>query len=206
MRRIHVAFVATAVLLATCAIVSRAQDTKPAADTGAFKDKLEVCNSCHGEKGVAEMEGVPNLAAQPDLFIEWQLVYFRGETRMNDIMTPAARDLTDQDIRDLGAYFPALPPPPGATEADADPALTKAGGKLANDRHCAQCHKDDFSGQGEIPRLAGQREDAIIKALHDYQHGARRGRGNVIMPEIAYSLNDDDIKALAHFMSRQPAK
>ena len=57
-----------------------------------------------------------------------------------------------------------------------------------------------------IPRLAGQREEFIVKALHDYQHGARRGRGNVIMPEIAYSLNDDDISALAHFMSRQSGK
>jgi cytochrome c553 len=62
---------------------------------------------------------------------------------------------------------------------------------------------ETFVGQGEIPRLAGQRAEAIVKALHDYQHGARRGRGNVIMPEIAYSLDEDEIKALAHFMSRQ---
>ena len=62
-----------------------------------------------------------------------------------------------------------------------------------------------FAGQDEIPRLAGQRQETIVKALHDYQHGARRGRGNVIMPEIAYSLDEDDIKSIAHFMSRQGA-
>jgi cytochrome c553 len=50
--------------------------------------------------------------------------------------------------------------------------------------------------------LAGQRQETIVKALHDYQHGARRGRGNVIMPEIAYSLDEDDVKSIAHFMSR----
>ena len=59
-----------------------------------------------------------------------------------------------------------------------------------------------FAGPGEIPRLAGQRQETIVKALHDYQHGARRGRGNVIMPEMAYSLDEDDIKSIAHFMSR----
>jgi cytochrome c553 len=63
-----------------------------------------------------------------------------------------------------------------------------------------------FVGQGEIGRLAGRREEAIVKALHDYQHGERRGRGNVIMPEIAYSMTEDDIKAVAHLVSRQPGK
>lgn len=183
---------------------SRAEDSKSAADT-AFKDKLEVCSGCHGPVGVSQIEGVPNLAGQPDLFTEWQLVYFRGETRMNEQMTPQAKDLIDSDIRDMGAYYLTLPPPT-PTGPDSDPALTQTGGKLANERHCAQCHTQTFAGQSEVPRLAGQREEFLVKALHDYQHGARRGRGNVIMPEIAYSLNDDDIKALAHFMSRQPGK
>jgi cytochrome c553 len=183
--------------------------TARAEDTGitsqAFKDKLEICGACHDPTGVAKMEGVPNLAAAPDLFVEWQLVYFRGETRKNDMMTPAAKDLTDQDIRNFGAYFLTLAAP-DPSEPDSDRALTAAGAKIAEDRHCAQCHLDNLAGQGETPRLAGQREDYIVKALHDYQQGARRGRGNVIMPEIAYSLNEDDIKALAHFMSRQRPK
>ncbi|HWF08523.1 MAG TPA: hypothetical protein VG297_08660 [Bryobacteraceae bacterium] len=41
--------------------------------------------------------------------------------------------------------------------------------------------------------------------LHNYRQGARRGRGNVMMPEIAYSTDGDDIKAIAHLMSRQRA-
>ena len=171
----------------------------------AFKEKLEICGACHGAAGVSGMEGVPNIAAEPDLFTEWQLVYFRGETRKNDMMTPAAKDLTDQDIRDLGAYYLSLSPA-SPSGPDGDPALTAAGAKLEADRHCNQCHLDNFSGQGETPRLAAQREEYIVKALHDYQQGARRGRGNVIMPEIAYSLSDDDIRALAHFMSRQAPK
>ena len=184
---------------------SRAEDAKPAAEDGALKDKIEICSGCHGPGGVSQTDGVPNLAGEPDLFFEWQLVYFRGETRVNELMTPAAKDLADDDIRNLGAYFLTLPPAAPAG-ADSDPALTEAGGKLANERHCAQCHTQTFAGQGEVPRLAGQREEFIVKALHDYQHGARRGRGNVIMPEIAYSLDEDEIKAIAHFMSRQTAK
>ena len=171
----------------------------------AFKDKVEVCGACHGPAGIAEMEGVPNIAGQPELFTQWQLVYFRGETRKNDMMTPSAKDLANQDIRDLGTFYLGLAPPT-PPEPDSDPQLTEAGARLEADRHCNQCHLDHFEGQGETPRLAAQREDYIVKALHDYQQGARRGRGNVIMPEIAYSLSDNDIKALAHFMSRQSPK
>jgi cytochrome c553 len=191
--------------LALTAFPIRADDAADAR-AKAFKEKLEVCAACHGEDGVSKLEGVPNLAAEPDFFTEYQLLYFRGETRKNEQMMAVARDLTDDDIRDLGAYYASLPGPTAPTGPDPDPALTKEGAALVKDRHCAQCHLDTFVGQGEIGRLAGQREEAIVQALHDYQHGARRGRGNVIMPEIAYSLNDDEIKALAHFMSRQPGK
>jgi len=120
-------------------------------------------------------------------------------------MTPQAQSLEDNDIRDMGAYF-AILPGPVVTGPDSDPVLTKEGAALVKDRHCAQCHTDTLVGQVEVPRLAGQHEETLIEALHDYQHGARRGRGNVIMPEIAYSLNEDEVKALAHFLSRQPGK
>jgi cytochrome c553 len=182
-----------------------AQNSEPPAPD-LIKDKLVTCLACHGPGGVSQMEGAPNLAAAPDLYIEWQLVYFRGATRKNDMMTPAAADLTDDDIRNFGAYFAALPPPPAPATPDDDPALTKAGAKIVEERHCAQCHTPTFAGGGEAPRLAGQREEYLVKALHDYQHGARRGRGNVIMPEIAYALSEDDVNAIAHFMSRQPQK
>jgi len=204
---ICVAVLCAALTVAT-AVAGAQQATAEAGAPGfkdmSFKDKVGVCAACHGPGGVSEADGVPNLAGEPDLYVEWQLVYFRGDTRKNEAMQPFAHDLTDDDIRQLGAYFVTLPAPPGAAP-DSDPAATQAGAKLATDRHCAQCHTDSFAGQGEIPRLAGQREEVIAKALHDYQHGARRGRGNVIMPEIAYSMSEDDIREVAHFMSVQPA-
>jgi cytochrome c553 len=196
---------ALGVAFALATLPTRADDAG-APRAKALKEKLQLCAACHGEDGVSKMEGVPSLAGEPDFFTEYQLLYFRGETRKNEQMMAVARDLTDDDIRDLGAYYASLPGPPAPTDPDPDPALTKEGTALAKDRHCAQCHLNTFIGQGEIGRLAGQHEEAIVNALHDYQHGARRGRGNVIMPEIAYSLNDDDIKAIAHFMSRQPGK
>ncbi|MET0679208.1 MAG: cytochrome c4, partial [Bradyrhizobium sp.] len=45
-----------------------------AADVAAGKEKAEMCVGCHGENGISQMENTPSLAAQPDQFIQWQLV------------------------------------------------------------------------------------------------------------------------------------
>jgi cytochrome c553 len=51
-----------------------------------------------------------------------------------------------------------------------------------------------------MPRLAGQREDYLIKALRDYKNGARSGDG-AQMAEVVYALSDDDLKAVAHHIA-----
>ena len=61
-----------------------------------------------------------------------------------------------------------------------------------------------MAGKGEMPRLAGQREDYLVKALRDYRSNARRGRGQAVMVEMVSTLTDNDIKLLANYLSRLP--
>ena len=75
---------------------------------------------------------------------------------------------------------------------------------LIGPRRCANCHDDTMAGKGEMPRLAGQREDFLIKALRDYRSNARRGRGQAVMVEIVATLSENDIKILAEYLSRLP--
>ena len=82
-----------------------------AADIAAGKEKAELCVGCHGEGGISQMENIPSLAAQPDLFIQWQIVFFRAGTRKNEQMQPIVEQLNNEDIRNLGAYFASLEPP-----------------------------------------------------------------------------------------------
>ena len=79
-----------------------------AADIAAGKEKAELCVGCHGEDGISQMENIPSLAAQPDLFIQWQLVFFRAGTRKNEQMQPIVEQLNNEDIRNLGAYYASL--------------------------------------------------------------------------------------------------
>src|SRR5436190_6758557 len=112
-----------------------------AADIAAGKEKAELCIGCHGENGVSQMENMPSLAGQLDQVIQWQLVYFRAGARKNEQMQPLAEQLSNEDIRNLGAYFASLPPPKPAE--DKDPDLSKKGAQAAAGRRCASCHTDN---------------------------------------------------------------
>jgi len=184
------------VLLATLPAAAFAQAT-PKAPASA-----QVCVSCHGPKGISFVVGTPSLAGQPDIFTQYQLVFMRDGQREPGTMKPFVRNLTDENIRELGAYYAALPPPPAQkAPGEVDEARVQA---LMGPRRCGSCHKEDFSGQGESARLAGQRADYLAKSLADFKAGARRGRGMAAMMEVAVTLQDDEIKMIAIWLARKP--
>lgn len=170
-----------------------------AADIAAGKAKAELCIGCHGENGISQMEKIPSLAGQLDQVIQWQLVYFRAGARKNEQMQPLVEQLSNEDIRNLGAYYASLPPPKPAP--DDDPDLSKKGAQAAAGRRCASCHLDTYAGTKAAARLAGQREDYLLKALHDYKSGARKGGGPAAMAEVAFPLHEEEIAALAHYLA-----
>ena len=168
-----------------------------------MREKLDACAACHGENGVSPNQDVPSLAAQPDIFTQWQLVYMRDGTRKVEAMEEVVKNMTDSDIRFYGSYFASLPPPvpEHSRPAEAESAEVI---NLMKPRRCANCHDEAMAGKGEMPRLAGQREDYLVKALRDYRSNARRGRGQAAMVEMVSTLTDNDIKLLANYLSRLP--
>src|SRR6201991_1126760 len=158
-----------------------------AADLAAGKEKAELCAGCHGENGISQTENIPSLAGQPDQFIQWQLVYFRAGARKNEQMQPIIQEITNEDIRNLGAYFSSLAPPKN-DKPDDDPELSKKGAQSAAGRRCASCHLDNYAGTKGVARLAGQREDYLLKALRDYKTGQRSG-AQAGLAEVAVSVH-----------------
>ena len=175
-----------------------------AADAGAGKAKAEGCASCHGENGISQIDNTPSLAGQPDGFIQWQLVFFRSGVRKNEVMSPIAEQLSNDDIRDLGAYFASLKPadPSSDKGPDSQPELTEAGKNAAAAGRCASCHGQGFAGSKGTARIAGQREEYLVKALQDFKSGARSSGGVAAMAEVAYPLSEQEILALAHYLAR----
>ena len=176
-------------------------------DPVAGKAKAEVCLSCHGEQGISEMPGIPSLAGQRDQFLEWQLVFFRSGRRKNELMSPMAADLTDDDVKNLGAFFASLPSPATMPPVhDDNPALHDQGAKVAEAHHCSTCHMDNFTGKAAAASLAHQREDYLVKALSDYRSEARPSTGVAAMTEAAAGLSDAEIAALAHYLATVTVK
>ena len=172
-----------------------------AADVAAGKAKAaEVCGACHGENGISQTENIPSLAGQLDQYIQWQLVYFRAGSRKNEQMQPVVEQLNNEDIRNLGAYFASLAPPKAA-QPDDNPDLSAKGKQAAVGRRCASCHTDSFAGTKAVARIADQREEYLVKALHDYKTGVRSGGGQAAMADVAYPLNEEEITALAHYLA-----
>ena len=188
------------VILATVpalAIPARAQGSPPVTPPAI----AQTCVACHGAKGISTIKGTPSLAGQPDIFTQYQLVFMRDGQRKVPVMQAIVKNMTDENIRDLGAYYAALPPPPAGAKGDVDVDKVTA---LLTSRHCDSCHKADFSGQGESARLAGQRPDYLIKALSDFRAGLRRGRGMGAMMEVSVTLHDEDIAMIAAYLAGKP--
>ena len=182
-------------------LVSLASGASAAGDVEAGRARAQACAGCHGEHGVSTLPGAPSLAGQTDQFLQWQLVFFRSGRRENPLMSPMAAELSDEEIRNLGAYFASLPKFGPPDPVSVDPALRARGQEVASKHNCANCHMDDFHGKNAAANVADQREDYLAKALADYRSAARPSTGVAAMTEAAAGLSDDDIKALAHFLA-----
>jgi cytochrome c553 len=190
------------VLALSLALTSGATAVR-AADAVAKPEKAEVCLACHGVDGVSQIPGTPSLVGQPDRFIQWELVFFRSGRRHDPIMEPIASTLSDEDVRSLGAYIASLPVPKLPVPPDSAPDETAGGAGLVKQGNCAACHGETFEGLQAAPRLAGQREEYIVKALKDFRSGGRPSMGLAAMTEVAAHMSDENIDAVAHFLARQ---
>src|SRR6195256_4650472 len=164
----------------------------------------QTCTACHGAKGISSTRNTPSLAGQPDIFTQYQLVFMRDGGRQPGVMQAVVKNLTDDNIRDLGAYYAALPPPPALASKSEIAIDTEKVTGLLTSRHCDSCHKPDFAGQGESARLAGQRPEYLKKALIDFRTGVRRGRGMGAMIEVSVTLHEQEIDMIAAYLARKP--
>jgi cytochrome c553 len=188
-------------LLAAVAALCLSAAPLAAADIEAGRQRAETCLVCHGADGITADPSIPSLAGQRERYLQWQLVFFRSGRRANPIMGPLAADLTDEELRNLGAYFASLPRanPPAGTP---DPALHEKGKQAAARHRCASCHQDDYGGSQAAPAVAHQTRVYTAKALRDYRANARPSVGVAAMNEAAGGLTDDDITALAVFLEQ----
>jgi len=163
--------------------------------------RLPTCLACHGENGTSQLPETPSLGAQPAFYVTVQLLMFRDRLRVTEPMNEMAKGLTDAELQKAADIISKLPPPQPVAD-NPDPARMDKARALSQQHRCNFCHQANYAGQENVPRLAGQREDYLLKALRGYKDNSRRGY-DAQMSEVVYDLKDEDFVELAYFLARQ---
>ena len=162
-----------------------------AADPEVGKQKAAMCIGCHGQDGNSANPHWPTLAGQQPTYLSNQLRAFRDEKRNDPTMQGMASSLSNEDIKNLAAYFNSLTP----KSAGGEEKLAAAG--KAKFSMCTGCHGATAEGRGMFPRLAGQHPDYIAKQLHSFKDGTRSSGP---MKANAANLSDNDINAISAYL------
>ncbi|MBV7536867.1 c-type cytochrome [Duganella sp. sic0402] len=160
------------------------------------------CTMCHGIRGVSEANS-PNLAGQIEAAMYKQLRDYQSGHRVSAIMRPMVQGLSDQDMRDLSAYYAYLPHErePGS-DSHAAPKLVSNGAPMRNIGACASCH-GGMARQAATPILDGEPENYIRDQLYAFRNGTRSNDLNQQMRNVARQLTDAEIAELAAYYSRR---
>ncbi|MRW88611.1 c-type cytochrome [Duganella sp. FT80W] len=160
------------------------------------------CTMCHGIRGVSEANS-PNLAGQIEAAIYKQLRDYQSGHRVSAIMRPMVVNLSDQDMRDLAAYYAYLPHERAPHEvADEMPRLVSNGAPMRNIGACITCH-GGAAQQAATPVLEGEPEIYIRDQLHAFRNGTRSNDLNQQMRNVARQLSDAEIEQLAAYYARR---
>lgn len=85
-----------------------ASDPAAAGDARAGRQKLTTCQGCHGLDGLSKNPEAPNLAGQIESYLVKSLTEYRSGERKNESMNIVAKDLSDEDIADVAAYYASI--------------------------------------------------------------------------------------------------
>jgi cytochrome c553 len=183
------ALLALLALLPVCAI---------AQDAAAGKEKAVVCGACHGVDGNSAIPQNPKLAGQTSRYIYLQLKDFKEGRRKDPLMSPMAANLSKKDMFDIAAYYAAQKAINQNSKGDVSKAAR--GKQVADAALCTMCHLGGFSGQNEVPRVAGQHYEYVLKQLKDFKTKTRSNdAGN--MTAVLRTIPDEDLEALAAYIA-----
>lgn len=171
----------------------------------AGKALTTVCAACHGADGNSLVSTFPKLAGQTEKYLLKQMQDIKSGNRVVAQMTGLLDGMTDQNLADIAAYFASN----NVVAGQADPALVEAGKAVFRAGNsatgvpaCMACHGPAGKGlnSAAFPALAGQHADYSAAQLKMFQSGDRNNDPAKIMRDIAFKMNDQEIKAVSSYI------
>jgi cytochrome c553 len=167
----------------------------------------QICQACHGldGNGIPVQPVWPKLAGQHPAYIYKQLNNFKNNERFNAQMTPMAMPLTDEEMRNLAAYYSGLDQSGGTAEAELvalGESVYRAGNPASGVPACSGCHGPAGLGNNlaRFPRISGQHSEYTAQTLRLFRDMERQNDPNGMMRGVAAKLTDAEIDALAAYI------
>ncbi len=174
---------------------------------GKHKVQTENCQECHGLLGVGLAPSAPKLTGQYADYLVKQLQDFQSGARKHPVMTAMADSLTDDDRADIAAWYGSNNPMQGTVVTASLLArdLFTRGDVTRNVLPCKSCHGENgqgsFSANGSYPVIGGQHSIYLREQLRNWRSGTRSNSPGGVMNIIAKALSDEEIEALANYIS-----
>jgi cbb3-type cytochrome c oxidase subunit III len=164
----------------------------------------QVCAACHTADGTRGSPANPILQGQHADYLAKQLHEFKSGKRKNAVMSGMSAALTDDDIRNIAAFYASKPAPKGSAKNKELVALGEKiyrGGIAAKQvPACAGCHSPNGAGiPAQYPRLSGQHADYTEAQLVSFRSGARGNSAQMVT--IAARMSDVEIKAVSDYVA-----
>lgn len=177
-------------------------------DASAGEQKVAVCAACHGSDGNSQVGNWPKIAGQNERYLFEQLKLIKSEERYIDVMKGLLDTYSEEDLRDVAAFYAKNVTSLGQSVDDDSLVLGKLLYKVGDYSRgvpsCQACHAANGSGNSlaGYPAVSGQHKEYLVSTLLAYKNGDRANGVNAyIMNEISQRLNDDDIEALANYIT-----
>lgn len=193
------------VILTAAVLALAASPDALGGDPEAGQAKSATCAACHGADGNSVNPAWPSIAGQHPEYILAQLRAYKGGVRNDPMMAPMAMMLSDEDMKDLAAYYAAQ----SRANGEADPELVELGKAVyrggnaeAGVSACIACHGPHGRGNGPAgwPDIAGQHAQYIAEELREYRSGGRRTDAESIMRDVTRRMTDAEIEAVASYV------
>jgi cytochrome c553 len=196
---------APALALALAAPVLANEPAAPAKpDLAKGQATAQVCAACHAADGTRGIPTNPILQGQHPEYLVKQLTEFKAGKRQNPIMQGMAASLSEEDMRNVAAFYASKQAAPGAAT---DKDLVQLGEKIyrggiaeRNIPACAGCHSPTGAGiPAQYPRLSGQHTEYTMAQLNAFRAGSRANSAQ--MTGVAAKMNDREIKAVSDYIA-----
>ncbi len=166
-----------------------------------------ACASCHNADALGiPAAAVPRLAGLQAAYLAKQLADFRAGTRIDPMMQPIARALSEAEIQAVSQTLSALPAPAYPTDA---PTAESLGATLAlrgdpagKVPACVSCHGPGGVGLGDdVPPLVGQGAPYLKAQLDAWRQGTRKNDEDDLMGSVARALSEEQAQAVVDYFA-----